>query len=438
MKVTTRHPLVPLLGALATLGLVACDSGGDDEPSEPVATGVPTPDPSGDTTPPQVIAVAPLDGAIEIPPDVVLRAVFDEDMFAPSLDATSVVVTDAEGATVAGEVVFDASDNSVSFAPDAPLDMALGNRYTASLADTITDLSGNALEPVDWSFAAMEHDCTPYAASTNTERFGGQWRPAGLFRESWEYQSATTPAEPGGGYYRLRLTTEHPDGSEFAGPNIIAEQGEGTNILFSGDARSVYETVIGVIPGAVYDFTLYNGWAVTDAQPPVTWEFERTYVGVMDCYEPNDQLAFADAVPTARKIPLNLTLEAYAKPGFENSSVINSSPSFHDWYRIVLTESSDISLEIVSTPSDTALRSRLFDDGGVVLLDSEGVNVGAGDTVPRPYRGESRTLDAGTYYLHVYPAAIIPNWKPIISDGDPITDAYVTPYRFRVNAEATQ
>lgn len=74
-------------------------------------------------------------------------------MFASTLDESSFSLSDNNGA-IAGAVSFDALTNVANFAPVSRL--ALMRSYSASLSEAVTDVSGNALPPINWSFTTRD------------------------------------------------------------------------------------------------------------------------------------------------------------------------------------------------------------------------------------------------------------------------------------------
>jgi hypothetical protein len=113
--------------------------------------------PPPDRTPPTVISVLPAGGAVGIDRFSSVSATFDEDMNAGSVDASSFMIVDANGAAVSGTVSFDEASNTASFAPDSPL--SLLTQYTVTLSTAITDAAGNALaNPETWSFTIADGD----------------------------------------------------------------------------------------------------------------------------------------------------------------------------------------------------------------------------------------------------------------------------------------
>ncbi len=434
------------MSAALIIGISGCSSSSNDE--NPETDGNNSSGGSAtDMTPPQVFQFLPSDGAREVPPDAVISVRFNEDMFATTIDSTSFMLADVEGNTVTGEVAFDAITNTATFTPLEMLDMALGNNYTISLANTITDLSGNALAPVTSQFAAMEHDCNPYSPEMPENELAGTWKPSGFssnnLPSSVEERTITTPGGLGGGYLELELTTTHPDGDFNNDPVMVvypaSRQGQGAPLLPSSNSLNTTRALISVMPSTDYQITLGNFWAVTANQPPVEWSYTERYVGTMDCYEPNDERFFDDAVATSRKIPINQNLQAYMKPAlYDNFTANIENPTWYDWYRFELLAPSAVTLEIVATPNDTNIRQTLYDASGRLLLTAEGQASTPEEAASIPYNSEVQILEAGVYHVQMQPRQLsAPNYQPILSDNDLFPDAFRTPYTFRINAEPT-
>lgn len=83
-----------------------------------------------------------------------VNAFFSEDMFASSIDTSSFTLSNSRGENVAGEMNFDVLQNIASLKPDHELN--LQTTYTARLSNSITDLSGNALDALNWSFTTVD------------------------------------------------------------------------------------------------------------------------------------------------------------------------------------------------------------------------------------------------------------------------------------------
>ncbi|MEU4695277.1 DUF4082 domain-containing protein [Actinoplanes sp. NPDC023714] len=98
------------------------------------------------TTPPSVVAVSPLAGAVDAAADVKPKATFSEKVTESSIQFT---VRDAANAPVAGSVSYASGTRSATFTPAAALTTPA--TYTATV--TASDVDGNAMEePFTWTF----------------------------------------------------------------------------------------------------------------------------------------------------------------------------------------------------------------------------------------------------------------------------------------------
>jgi hypothetical protein len=85
-----------------------------------------------------------------------------------------------------------------------------------------------------------------------------------------------------------------------------------------------------------------------------SWAVSWTYEPNVDCYEPNDTAA------TARRIPLDTPITAFAHAGIIEGDGVLVGPGLLDYYAFELTEPTTVRLA-VTRPSDTAIAFELFD-----------------------------------------------------------------------------
>jgi hypothetical protein len=108
--------------------------------------------------PPTVVSMAPPNSTTGVCPNTVAVATFGEAMNPLTISATTFTLTGPAMASVAGQVVYDASDYVATFTPSSNL--ALNTTYTATITTGAQDLMGNALA-VDstWSFTTATAAC---------------------------------------------------------------------------------------------------------------------------------------------------------------------------------------------------------------------------------------------------------------------------------------
>ncbi len=113
-----------------------------------------------DTVAPQVVGVAPLPGATDVPLSAVVQATFSEGMQPPQAGEFTLEGPGGLNGLVAGTLSYDPATWTITFTPDAPL--ASNTTYTATLTTTLKDLAGNMLaEAYVWSFTTEYVDNTP-------------------------------------------------------------------------------------------------------------------------------------------------------------------------------------------------------------------------------------------------------------------------------------
>jgi methionine-rich copper-binding protein CopC len=154
---TPAVPLAPSTSYTARLISPIADAAGN--PLATVSWSFTTAAPPPDNTPPTVVARSPLSGATGVDPAANISATFSEDIAPTSLNAASVTLSGASG--VAASVSYNVANRTVTLDPNVDLDPS--STYTVQLSGAITDLFGNALVPVSWSFttAAPAPDTAP-------------------------------------------------------------------------------------------------------------------------------------------------------------------------------------------------------------------------------------------------------------------------------------
>jgi methionine-rich copper-binding protein CopC len=147
---TPAVALAPSTSYTARLISPIADSAGN--PLATVSWSFTTSAPPPDTTPPTVVARSPLSGATNVDPAVNITATFSEDIAPTSINAASVTLSGASG--VPASISYNAASRTVTLDPNADLNPS--STYTVQLTSAITDLFGNPLAPVSWSFATAE------------------------------------------------------------------------------------------------------------------------------------------------------------------------------------------------------------------------------------------------------------------------------------------
>jgi methionine-rich copper-binding protein CopC len=159
-RTATLDPIAPLIYDTfytARLSSPIADSAGN--PLAQVSWTFKTAAPPPDEIPPTVIARSPASGATNVEPAANIMATFSEDMNPATINAASVTLSGPSG--VAAAISYNAANRTVTINPNA--DLSPSSSYTVQLSSAITDLFGNPLAPVSWSFttAAPAPDATP-------------------------------------------------------------------------------------------------------------------------------------------------------------------------------------------------------------------------------------------------------------------------------------
>ncbi len=99
-----------------------------------------------DTTRPTVLRTVPAPGALGVPINTPIIAVFSEDMLASTFSIASFTVMNTTlGTAVAGSVGYAPGSRTATFTPTGPATLAANDTFTATITTAVTDLAGNAL-----------------------------------------------------------------------------------------------------------------------------------------------------------------------------------------------------------------------------------------------------------------------------------------------------
>ena len=105
---------------------------------------------AADTAAPTVTSTNPVTGALNVPINATITAVFSEPLDTKTVTSTSFTLQ-LNGAAVAGSVVSPGTSTTATFTPSASL--SPNSTYTATLTTALVDMAGNALASnVVWTF----------------------------------------------------------------------------------------------------------------------------------------------------------------------------------------------------------------------------------------------------------------------------------------------
>jgi pectate lyase len=105
--------------------------------------------PIADNSAPSIVSTSPQADQTEVSPTAEIVVSFNEALLESSIDSQSLVVTQ-DSNPVPGNVSYDSSNYSLRFKPTSAL--SAGVSYTVTLAQTLTDVAGNAFAGASWSF----------------------------------------------------------------------------------------------------------------------------------------------------------------------------------------------------------------------------------------------------------------------------------------------
>ena len=113
--------------------------------------------PAPDTTPPTIVSTTPIGGAINVPIDTFISAIFSEDMDALTIDTNTFSVDNG----VTGTISYDIGTKTATFTPTANL--TYNTTYTVTVTTGVKDLALNPLQAeYTWTFTTVPApDTTP-------------------------------------------------------------------------------------------------------------------------------------------------------------------------------------------------------------------------------------------------------------------------------------
>jgi hypothetical protein len=126
-----------------------------------VSAGCSDPDKSGnpDLTPPTVISVAPISGAVNVCPASVVTATFSRAMNPLTINSSTFTLTGPGTTAVTGAVTYDAATDIATFTPTSLL--TVSTTYTATITTGALDAQGIALASnFVWTFKTASGPCT--------------------------------------------------------------------------------------------------------------------------------------------------------------------------------------------------------------------------------------------------------------------------------------
>jgi hypothetical protein len=237
------------------------------------------------------------------------------------------------------------------------------------------------------------HECVAYEPSTGVGGdLSGSWTASGGAGDV--LRDITVPADPGGGYVTVRLQSAEGIRPLLGVEVLPLATGsiftEATDPVLNPDP-TLLEMVFEVAPGRAYQLRLRAASAASGIVFPQPYTASWSYASRVDCYEPNDTLATAKAIPLEN--PISASFIAGYRDG--NSILATSEPTL-DFYRFELHTPSAV--RITLSDAATTVRPRL------TLVDATGSTVGSAALAPAAGQNAvltSGTLAAGWYRVRV-------------------------------------
>lgn len=268
------------------------------------------------------------------------------------------------------------------------------------------------------------NECTPYEPDNFTNSISGTWSEP----NEEDVYPGLLPAstDPAGGYYIV--TVESEESTTWIDIRIAGDAAAIINGSNGTSDNTTRKVAIAAHPGISYDVAVspfFNGSNFPEDYT-ISWE----YVGIMDCYEPNNDF------DEAKFIPKNETIEAFANRGNEGYGI---QEEHQDYYKVVLTEPSKIQVELLQSPSDHFISMRMFTydestgSSSGVLSDVTLIsgNANSNESGSLYMRTSVYVLEPGTYYFRMQ-TFLSSTVRVNFDGGESLPDVWLTPYKFKV------
>jgi hypothetical protein len=235
----------------------------------------------------------------------------------------------------------------------ATYDPVQPSQSAAVVADATTDVT------VEYDL----HECVAYDPSDAGGDLSGSWAASGSAGEVT--RDITVPSDPGGGYVTVRL--QAPEGIRpLLGVQVIPLVSgsiftEATDPAVNPDP-TLLEMVFEVAPGRQYQLLLRAASAASGVTFPQGYSASWSFTSRVDCYEPNDTLE------TAKAIPMETAITATFIAGYRDSNSIPalSVPTL-DFYRFELHAPSAVRITLSDVADTVRPRLLLFTDAGATI-----------------------------------------------------------------------
>jgi hypothetical protein len=211
----------------------------------------------GSGAPPTVTAQEPSPGETGVAANTPVQATFSRPMYPQSITSSSFTLAGPGGAQVAASVTYDASTQTATLSPTAPL--AASTTYTATVAQTAAAVDGVPMAaPASWSFTTAATSNPPPTVVSTTPGDGAPKATTATATFSRAIDPATLTAST--------FTLRQPDGTLV--PSSVAYDGNSLTATLTPNAPLAGATT--------YTARLDGTVSAADGTPlgtPVSWSF---------------------------------------------------------------------------------------------------------------------------------------------------------------------
>lgn len=261
----------------------------------------------------------------------------------------------------AGSYTVSAQPVDAPFPAGATYDPVEPSQSAAIVADTTTDVT------VEYDL----HECVMYEPTpTIPADISGQWEVPD--EAGQVVKVITVPDDAGGGYVTVRLRSTPTMRPQLFASVLPAASG---GINLSGQTATdpainpdptLVEAVFEVAPSRSYQLILRGlNAAGVSATLPQNFTASWSFISRVDCYEPNDTLE------TATAIPLEHPIQASFIAGFRDSnSIVSASEPTLDVYRFELHAPSAVRITLSDVADEVRPRLIVYDEDGSAVGSS--------------------------------------------------------------------
>lgn len=358
--------------------------------------------------------------------------------------ALAVDVTGLPGGTAANVAVTGPGGFSDALTGDETLtDLAVGSYTVAADPIDAPVPAGATYDPVVPSQSAAVvagattdvtveydlHECVAYQPTVGAgEDLSATWTATGAAGDVVD--AFTVPGDAGGGYVRFVL--DAPDGVRPSLEIDVLPLASGAIYAASADPADSIDTtrievVFEVAAGRSYQVRMRAANAESSVAFPQGFSADWTFESRYDCYEGNDTLA------TAKAIPMNATVEGHLIAGFRDANNVTSGgDTTRDFYRFELHETTTVRVALEQVPANARSTLVLYRENGSQVLASDINDTAAGDDVVLP----DAQLAAGWYVVRVATPLGIDRVADLSRTTEPTTPPahFLAPYQLTVTA----